>query len=93
MILAERLGAANKAIGKRFHTYPAHPSLVRSFVKDSKHWQLQKRAGVFSHGQGPTSTVGGGLESDSGFGGRPCAMFAYIGEPMDKLEARRLLQA
>jgi len=89
MILAEKLGAANKGIGKRFHTYPAHPSLVRSFVHDAANWRLDKRAGTFSPRAGATSAI----SSHKGFGGRPCAVFEYVGAAMAKDEAVNLLQA
>ena len=89
LILAAKLGAANKAIGKRFHTYPAHPSLVRSFVRDSKNWQLNKKAGTFSPRAGASSAI----SSHKGFGGRPCAVFEYVGDGMDVDTAKRLIQA
>lgn len=88
MILASRLGAAHKAIGRRFHTYPAHPSLVRTFARDEKNWTLIKRPGHFSPRVGKTSTMGA---SEFTFGGRPCAVFSYTGDPMDVDQAKRLL--
>jgi ABC-type lipoprotein export system ATPase subunit len=88
MILAEKLGAAYKAVGKRFHTYPAHPSLVRSFARVPDEWRLEKRAGTFSARAGASSSI----SSHNGFGGRPCAVFEYIGAAMKTADARRLLQ-
>lgn len=75
MILAERVGAAYKAIGKRLRTYPAHPSLIRSFDK-SKTWAMAKRPGGFH----PTKT---GLASQFRWGERPCAVFEFVGPAMD----------
>src|SRR5258708_29217881 len=40
MMLIDQMGAAYKTIGKRLHTYPAHPALSRSFDK-SPRWGLQ----------------------------------------------------
>lgn len=86
MILSEQLGAAYKAIGKRFHTYPAHPSLIRSFDK-SKQWGLIKRPGF----KGTGFTRSGGNISDNGSLARPCAVFEYCGASMDTNQARGLL--
>lgn len=83
MILVEKLGAAYKALGKRMRTYPAHPSLIRSFNK-SDNWGLMKRPGEYSPRAGDSSEV-------AGFGGRPCAVFQYKGEAMDAGIAGRLL--
>ena len=77
MILADTLGAAYKARRQRLRTYPAHPSLVRSFDR-SPRWVLEKKPGVFSpslgrasglknanrtlDGKVPIGPEGGGLE-------------------------------
>jgi GNAT superfamily N-acetyltransferase len=82
MILSEKLGAAYAAIGERFHTYPAHPSLIRAFDKSSM-WALEKRPGIFQ----PQTTGKIGLSKL-----RPCAIFSYAGEKMDEESARRLIQ-
>lgn len=90
MILADALGAGYKALGKRMHTYPAHPTLVRSFDK-SPNWRLIKKPGTFSaaitgpRGFNPT----GGA---TGQGGRPNATFEYVGIAMAKAEAERLIE-
>jgi len=85
MILVEKLGAAYKAMNKRMRTYPAHPSLIRSF-NNSDQWMLIKRPGEYSARQSDTAEIGGH------FGGRPCAVFQYKGKAMDDAEAKRLLQ-
>lgn len=82
MILAEKLGAAWKAIGDRFHTYPAHPSLIRSFDR-SPLWAMERRPGVFSSRNAGTA---------GSHGGRPCAVFSYRGETMNEREARQLVE-
>ena len=84
MILSDKLGAAYKAIGKRMHTYPAHPSLIRAFDK-SPQWKLEKRPGRFSSADGRTSTLKNVSHS------RPCAVFSYVGEAMDVQQAKQLL--
>lgn len=95
MILVDRLGAAYKAIKYRLHTYPAHPSLVRSFDK-SKMWAMQKRPGVFSPLVGRTSTLTkSGLKGGKmRVGGRPCAVFEYAGAAADdRVLAANLISA
>ena len=80
MVLSDALGAAYKACGYRMHTYPAHPSLIRSYDNSSK-WAMQKRPGVFSPAQGKTSTLTDDNDKNR-IGGRPCAVFEYAGEAM-----------
>ncbi len=103
MILSDKLGAAYKAIGKRMHTYPAHPSLIRSY-DHSEMWTMQKKPGHFSsltgnqdprfHGRvdmrGSPSKKS---TREGGFGQRPCAVFEYRGPAMDQTEAARFLEA
>lgn len=98
MILAETLGAAYKAGGKRLRTYPAHPSLVRSFDKSSR-WVLEKKPGVFSPSLGVTSGLKNANRTQDGehegkkwnMGSRPCAVFEYAGDAMVAAEARELI--
>ena len=80
MILAKNLGAAFKAENCRFRTYPAHPSLIRSFAHQKADWSMEKRGGDFSPARSCSSQVGG-------FGGRPCATFEYVGQQMYEAEA------
>jgi GNAT superfamily N-acetyltransferase len=82
MILAEKLGAAYRAVDCRFRMYPAHPSLVRTFGK-SQHWSLKKQAGTFSSRKGASSSMAGHYD-------RPCAVFEYVGPVMNADEARKL---
>lgn len=56
MLLVEQLGAAHKGVGKRLHTYPAHPALIRNFDR-SKVWRLVKAPGTHSAKAGKTSTA------------------------------------
>lgn len=67
--LVDTIGAMLGALGWRIRTYPAHPSLVRSFDRSSK-WAMKKRPGTFSsRSAGPAGSKGG----------RPCAVFEYVG--------------
>ena len=90
-ILMETLASAYRAIGKRFHTYPAHPALIRSFDKSNK-WALIKRPGIYSPRTGSTTALGTHrTAADGGFGGRPCAVFEYAGDAMTLAQANALL--
>jgi GNAT superfamily N-acetyltransferase len=96
MCLVDTLGAAHKAIGHRLHTYPAHPSLVRSFDR-SPRWELHKKPGQFSPTLGETSTLRN-RPNDQGqgqkkwhMGSRPCAVFEYSGDAMDRKDAAAMI--
>jgi GNAT superfamily N-acetyltransferase len=82
MVLIEKVAGAYRAVGKRAHTYPAHPALIRAFDNSPK-WRLEKRPGVFSARAGKNSTAK--------MGGRPCAVFEYCGEAMPRTDGERLL--
>lgn len=86
MILADHLAAAYKAIGYRFHTYPAHPSLIRSFDR-SPRYVMKKRPGVFSARRGASSSL-----VARNMGTRACAVFEYCGDAMEQASARALLE-
>jgi GNAT superfamily N-acetyltransferase len=80
-VLMDTLAKAFAAVGQRFHTYPAHPALIRNFDA-SPNWMLHKAPGY------PT------IPSLSlvGFGRRPCAVFEWCGGKMeDRARARDLL--
>lgn len=83
-ILTELLASAYKSIGLRYRNYPAHPSYVRSLDRSNK-WAIVKKPGKFSS-IGRSKTIKGKI------GGRPCAVFEYIGPAMeDKTTARKLI--
>ena len=82
--LADQVGAAYKAIGKRWHSYPAHPALVRAFDRSPK-WRMEKAPGKFSGATGATSSRGTAQQQ------RPCAVFEYVGPAMDRGDAQRLI--
>ncbi len=83
-VLMNALGAAYRGIGRRLHSYPAHPEFVRSFGRSDK-WIMVKRPGQFSPATGRSSSRKGG------FGGRPCAVFRYTGPAMETDHARELI--
>jgi ABC-type lipoprotein export system ATPase subunit len=85
MVLVDKLGAAFRALKKRLHTYPAHPSLIRSF-DHSRNWRLEKRPGKFS-------SKSMGDKKLQAFGSRPCAVFSYQGEAMDYQQAKGLIES
>lgn len=86
--LTDRIAAAHGALGFRFRTYPAHPALVRAFDR-SKLWRLEKRSGEIS----TRSSVFSPTSSTGRFGGRPCAVFEYVGPAMDRQTAAALIQS
>jgi ABC-type lipoprotein export system ATPase subunit len=82
-VLACKVAAAYKALGKRLHSYPNHPAWIRSYQR-SPLWMQVKESGSYSPKRGVSSTV-------SGFGGRRCAVFLFIGDALEKEEAERLI--
>lgn len=91
MILIDRLGAAYRAIGRRLHTYPAHPSLIRSFDK-SPNWKLEKRPGTYSTPTRSQLDIRTGKSTIPGkMGGRPCAVFSYCGAIVEDRDAAKQL--
>lgn len=89
MVLVDKLGEAYKAIGRRLHTYPAHPSLIRSF-DHSPAWKMEKKPGQivkFTGAKGIGWTAGEDNKATS----RPCAVFSYQGSAMDKKQAETLI--
>jgi len=83
MALTDALGSAYRAMGRRLHTYPAHPSLIRTFAR-SPNWRTVRAAGTFQPRQLKTP-------SGSWAGGRPNAIYDYIGARMEAERAKRFL--
>ena len=98
MVLCDALASAYKALGYRFHTYPAHPALVRTFDRSPK-WALHKKPGNFSPSLGETSGLKNANRTKDGehdgkkwnMGSRPCAVFEYCGDSMLPNEAQSLI--
>lgn len=85
MILIDKMGAVYKAAGKRLHTYPAHPALIRAFDK-SKMWTMTQRPASqpkLVH-RDKSSLVG------KAHAARPCAVFEYCGPAADRDEVKVL---
>jgi GNAT superfamily N-acetyltransferase len=77
-VLTEAIGSEYRAKGTRFRNYPAHPSFVRAHDR-SPNWALVKKPGTHSTINTKGTTAAGAM------GGRPCAVFEYVGPPADKL--------
>jgi len=77
-VLTDALGAAFKACGQRMHTYPAHPSLIRSFDR-APAWKLERKPGLIRKSSGFVKN----------FGGRPNAVFSYAGPAAENVVAAR----
>jgi ABC-type lipoprotein export system ATPase subunit len=90
--LADRIGAAYKALGRRYHAYPAHPSLIRSFDR-SRVWALEKKPGYVMPNYSTAITANNHSVVPGSFGGRPCAVFSYQGPAMPLADAQRLVGA
>jgi GNAT superfamily N-acetyltransferase len=89
-VLTDALASCYKSIGYRFHTYPAHPALIRAFDRSDK-WSMIKRPGNY---QGIQSGRKKGYDTTGlSKSCRPCAVFEYAGEPYsDKQSALRLIK-
>lgn len=87
-VLIDHLGGAYKARGKRFNTYPAHPPLIRSFDR-SPLWRLAQKPGVTTARS--TSARQKGPKGTFAFGGRPNAVFEYVGPPTDQKTTAAIL--
>lgn len=86
-VLCETLGAAFKAVGKRLHHYPAHPSFIRQFRPSV--WRMVKRPGVYGNASSFRRGISNAVRWSSP--SRPCAVFEYVGPSMNKSIAQRLL--
>ena len=87
-ILLEAIASIYRAVGKRMRMYPAHPALIRGFDK-SPRWAMTKRGGRYAEISGKNRRRYSACEQY--FGGRPNAVFEYIGEAIDRTEAERVL--
>jgi hypothetical protein len=93
-VLTDTVAGAYKAVGRRFNTYPAHPSLIRSFDR-SKNYQMIGRPGFKMSQRGGTDRGRRNMAEQLtswNAGSRPCATFRYIGPALDLADARRLLR-
>jgi len=75
-ILSETIGAAYKAIGKRFRIYPAHPAFIRSCDASAK-WSKKMQQGLANRIAAKNSKTTSIKNNNQGT--RPCAVFEYVG--------------
>jgi ABC-type lipoprotein export system ATPase subunit len=85
-MLADRIAAAYKAVGKRLHIYPAHPALIRTYDKSST-WRMVKKPGTIDQSNRHHKRD----VSVGDMGGRACAVFEWAGPALDRAEAERVL--
>jgi GNAT superfamily N-acetyltransferase len=95
-VIMDTVAAAYKSIGKRVNSYPAHPSLIRSFDR-SPSWSMIARPGFSMTQRGGTDRGRRALSENKIVGGwnagsRPCATFRYVGPELAAPEARALLR-
>jgi GNAT superfamily N-acetyltransferase len=89
-VLADRVASAYRAAARRYHAYPAHPMLIRSFDR-SPVWDLVSPPGRPSR---RNVNISSAPDMAGGFGGRPNAVFAYCGPAMEDRDlAARLVVA
>jgi len=82
--LLKTVASAYTATGYRFRNYPAHPSFIRSHRVSE--WRLAVRPGTLTMKTKANKKTGCGA-----FGGRPCAVFEFIGKPMERSAAMKLI--
>jgi hypothetical protein len=88
-VLVDRVAAAYKAVGRRARTYPAHPALIHAFDR-SPQWALVQRpnwGASKGHQHGPRSALGDTWRQHS----RPCAVYEWAGDALDRDSALALL--
>lgn len=101
-VLIDTVSAAYKALGKRVHTYPAHPAFIRSFDRSDK-WKLKVRPGgapIMGQSSGLRKKLKPKQSEESGLrhrqankwiqGSRPNAVFEYVGPALTKDKAKTI---
>lgn len=84
-ILNEKVASAFKATGRRYRRYPAHPVYIRQIAAQKNFILIKKPAYKRRSAICATSSI-------AGYGGRPNAVFEYVGPAMkDKMAAARLI--
>jgi ABC-type lipoprotein export system ATPase subunit/GNAT superfamily N-acetyltransferase len=93
-VLLDFLGGIYAANNEHLKTYPAHPALIKSFYR-SKKWANVKREGSISKVIAPhlrsKVNVKSTLSQSTILGGRPNAVFEYIGPKGDRYESLKML--
>jgi hypothetical protein len=93
-IMIDKLAGCYAAIGRRFHSNPAHPALIQSRAK-SPNWNMIRKPGKYKNRSCRSkSSFSTGRSQGTGWGGRPNAVFEYVGQKHhDAHEARRLIES
>jgi len=81
-VLIDAVASVYTAIGRRFRIYPGHPAFIRALDRSAK-WRLIKRPGITATNR--SGNIGGIV------GGRPNAVFEYVGPSIEKSEAERVM--
>jgi len=87
-VLSDTLGAAYKAFGFHFHTYPAHPALIHGYDRSPNYQMRQKPGEIQSTVYGKHAQL---RDSSWRPRGRPNAVFRYVGPALPRGQAGRLL--
>lgn len=96
MILESKVCGAYRTFGIDVHGFPAHPPHIRSLDR-SPDWKLIKKPGFSSLSRSYLDNLserkrGGRAKYNIGKqGGRPCAVFEFVGAPLDRETATKLL--
>lgn len=85
LLLLDTVGALYSALGRELRMPAMHPSLIRSLDR-SPRWSMTKRPGVFTTRNRPAKGRGVGF-----MGGRPTAVFCYVGSSETLELARRMV--
>jgi ABC-type thiamine transport system ATPase subunit len=86
MALESKVCGAYRAFGFDVRGYPAHPSHIRSLDR-SPEWKLIHAPGQF----GGSNKIRGKNTTTGKMGGRPCAVFEFVGKPLERETAAALL--
>jgi GNAT superfamily N-acetyltransferase len=82
--LMNKLGSIYSSLGHKFHTYPAHPSFVRSMNRDKANWLcVESGSKRFGTKIGKKSSMNWLLASTDGLV-RQCSVFRYVGSKLEK---------
>lgn len=85
-VLMDTIASAYKTRGYRFRSYPAHPSLIRSFDA-SPNWSMQSKPGGHMNSLGGKRTA----QLRGSQGGRPNAVFQWAGDALSEDDAQAVL--
>lgn len=85
LLLLDALGGIYRALGRELRMPAMHPSLIRS-LDHSPRWALTKRPGTFTSRNRTRNRSKVGI-----MGGRPTAVFRYVGSAAPVELARRML--